>query len=344
MRKKSVWTLLCVLAAAGCSRNATTNQSEANVRYFEAWASVNCPGAPKTTLGSYLIDSKDGSGAAIGNAKYITADYVVRSLDGKVTASTTEQMAKQLGTFSESDTYVPGIWYRGDDMLYAGIEELVSGKHIGLTVKAAVPGWLITSNRYATAKEYQEKESGTDAIYEFRVVDAFDDVRKWEADSLVHYLLRNFPGANPADTVNTSDTANTKKYGFYYITTKPSTRPDSTFTSDSDVYINYIGRLLNGKVFDTNIKDTAKVYGLYKPNGTYGPTLINWGEKYEELTMSSNESDVIDGFKFALFQMKPYECGTAIFISDYGYSAKGSGNTIPGYSPLRFDFEIVDKD
>ena len=344
MRKKSVWTLFCVLAAAGCARTASTDQKEASVQYFESWASVNCPGAPKTALGSYVIKSEDGTGEAIGNAQYVSVDYIIRSLDGKVTASTTEQMAKQLGTYSEADTYVPGIWYRGDNVLYAGIDELLTGKHVGLKVKAAVPGWLMTSNRYSTAKEYQTNESGNDAIYEFHIVDIFDDVRKWETDSLVSYLKHNFPGVNPADTVDISDTVDHKKYGFYYIVTKPTSRPDSTFATDSKVYVNYIGRLLNGKVFDTNVKDTAKIHGIYKPNGNYIPSLINWKEKYEDLTMSTSGSDVIDGFKYALFQMKPYECGTAIFISDYGYSSNGSGATIPGYSPLRFDFELVDKE
>lgn len=344
MSKQSVWTLFCVLAIAGCARTASTDQKEAEVQYFNAWASVNLPNATKTSLGSYIIDSQDGTGEPIGDSKYIRADYVVRTLDGMVSSSSTEQMAKQLGTYSKTDTYVPGVWYRGDNMLYAGIEELIAGKHAGLKVKAAVPGWLITSNRYGTAKEYQMNETGTNAIYEIQVIDTFDDVRVWETDSLVRYLTRHFPGVNPADTVNAeTDSLKTKKYGFYYIVTKPSTRPDSTFLPDKEVYLNYIGRLLNGKVFDTNIKDTAKIHGLYSASRTYKPVIINWAEKYEDLTMSEDKSSVIDGFKFALFQMKPYECGTAIFISDYGYSDSGSGTSIPGYSPLRFDFALVDK-
>ena len=40
--------------------------------------------------------------------------------------------------------------------------------------------------------------------------------------------------------------------------------------------------------------------------------------------------------------MKPHEKGTAIFYSAYGYEDSGSGEKIPAYSPLIFEFELVD--
>ena len=110
------------------------------------------------------------------------------------------------------------------------------------------------------------------------------------------------------------------------------------------MYLNYVGRRLDGVVFDTNIADTAKFYGIYDSGTTYGPTLINWGDTYDDLTMTSSETDIISGFKFALFYMKPYEAGTTIFHSQYGYSYSGSGNTIPSYSPLQFDLYLTDED
>ena len=41
--------------------------------------------------------------------------------------------------------------------------------------------------------------------------------------------------------------------------------------------------------------------------------------------------------------MHPHEKGTAVFYSGLGYTYRGSGGSIPAYSPLHFDLEIVDK-
>ena len=69
-------------------------------------------------------------------------------------------------------------------------------------------------------------------------------------------------------------------------------------------------------------------------------------EDYTAFTMgsSSNSSTVIDGFAYALWNMRPHEAGTSIFYSPLGYGSTGSGSKIPGFSPLRFDIYIVDKE
>ena len=344
MKKEIIALAIAATAIAGCAKPATPGLNDANQKYFESWIKVNCPNALRTSLGSYILEEKDGSGKSISDLSYITANYNLRSLDGTITSTSSSEIAKQLGTYDITTFYGPGIWYRGDNNLYAGIEELIAGKHVGAKIHAVIPGWLITNKRYDTAEGYLKYESGTDAIYEFEITDAFNNVKTWEVDSLVRYLRRNYPQVNPADTLNAeTDSLQTKKYGFYYIRTQESPRPDSTFDSNASVYVNYIGRRLDGTVFDTNIKDSAKFYGLYNTSATYAPTLINWNEKYDGLTMTSSGSEIIDGFKFALFQMKPYEHGTALFYSGWGYGVNGSGESIPSYSPLRFDFELVDK-
>ncbi len=41
--------------------------------------------------------------------------------------------------------------------------------------------------------------------------------------------------------------------------------------------------------------------------------------------------------------MRAMEKGIGIFWSDLGYGKSGSGNSIPAYSPLVFEIEIVEK-
>lgn len=342
---------ICIIAITailtGCAKLSTSENNDIKKRYFDAWASVHYPEAQQTPLGSYIIEMEDGDSdnPVISDSLYIRAEYTIWGLDGTVSSTTSVKLSQQVGSYDESYFYGPGIWYRGEGGLYAGISELTNEKHVGLNVKAAIPGWLVTTNTYDTAQEYLDNESGVSAIYQINVVEVFNDVTKWEVDSVVRYLRRHHPEVDPADTISANpDSLYNKKYGFYYIQNTPSPYPDTTLDESASVYINYIGRLLDGRVFDTSMKDTAKYYGIYNSSSSYGPVLINWGANYDALTMTSSGSEIIDGFKFAIYQMKPYESGRTIFFSGYGYSYSGSGQNIPPYSPLIFDIELVDNE
>ena len=101
-------------------------------------------------------------------------------------------------------------------------------------------------------------------------------------------------------------------------------------------------------MFDTTIADTAKVHNIYSSSKTYSPVKITWGKSYTDLKMtasgSSSSSSIIPGFQKTLWEMRhPYEKGVGMFFSLYGYGSSGSGKTIPSFSPLVFEIEIVDK-
>ena len=85
----------------------------------------------------------------------------------------------------------------------------------------------------------------------------------------------------------------------------------------------------------------GKDNGLYSASRTYEPTRINWGEKYEDITMGSDKSSIISGFAQTLWQMKDMEKGVGVFFSNLGYGYSGSGSSIPAYAPLIFEIELV---
>ena len=340
MKKTYLYLMLAAVVACGCAKTPSTGLNDAAKRYFDAWIHVNHPDAKPTELGSYIIEEQVGTGAVAGDADdtpYVLADYTLRGLDGTVQETTSELVAQQVGTYDPADFYGPEVWQRGGNALPASLDEVVSGMRVGGTVKFATPGWLQTNSRYDDAKGYLANVSGTPVIYEVALRELISDVKKWEADSIGRYLDRHFPAKSPSDSLG---------FGFYYIQTgAPSS--DRTMPTDTTIYINYTGRLLDGTVFDTTIKDTAKFYGIYSASRTYGPVSVEWysasedDEDYSDITMSS--SSIIEGFAFTLYQMHPHEKGMGIFTSNWGYKADGSGSTIPGFSPLRFDVEIVDK-
>ena len=354
MKKSFLYLSLAVLVLAGCAKTPKAGLNDATKRYLDAWILVNHPDAALTTLGAYVLEDNPGTGVSASSAEsnpYVRVNCTIRSLDGTVQTTTTEALAKQLGTFTANEAknpyYGPVIWYRGNNNLVAGVEELISTMNVGGRRTVVMPGWLTgvdsktnVAIRYDTAEEYLTKVSGSDPlIYEMELTDVIPDIQKWQIDSIGRYVANQF-GKTAADST---------KYGLYYFRTgAPSS--ERTFPNDTTIYINYIGRRLDGSVFDTSIADTAKYYGIYSASRTYGACKITWyasDKDYTSITMTSSESSsgstVVNGFSCGLDQMHPHEKGAVIFTSNWGYGVSGSGVAIPGYSPLRFDFEIVDK-
>lgn len=325
---------MTIVLLASCAKTVPSQTNKSEKTYFDAWMQVHFPDLQPTPLGAYVISETEGTGALVGDSKNILLEVTIRGLDGTIASTTHPEIAKQVGTWAETNFYGPTIWPRESNALYAGLDEAVSTMRVGGTKTTIIPGWLSTRDRYDTPEEYIQNVTGTNGIYEIEVVDVINDLKKWEIDSIGSYLGHNFPQVTVQDSL---------KFGFYYMQTQPPT-DTTTFPNDSTIYINYIGRLLNGQVFDTNICDTAKFYGLYNGSSKYTPTLINFNkDDYHNITMTSSKSNVVDGFAFALFQMRAFEKGTCVFYSTSGYGVSGSGSAIPPYSPLRFDIEIVDK-
>lgn len=332
MKKISILLLAVAAVFCGCAQTAPVGKNESEKRYIEAFVQANYPKAQKTTLGSYIISSVPGTGVVAGDADtspFVRVRYDVYDLSGNIQATTEKAVAQRIGTFKENYFYGPVTWYRQQNSLYAGLNEIVSTMKVGGKVNAIIPGWLITYDNYATAREYEENSTGTTARYELTLVDRISDIKTWEIDSIGRYIGHNFSFWSVADSL---------ELGMYYFPTKGPT-DTAHYAADSTFYINYIGRLLNGTVFDTNIKDTAKLYGLYNPKGTYAPKKVKMATELKDIKMSDNS--VINGFARALKQMRHFEAGTAIFNSTWGYGTSGSGSAIPAFSPLRFDIEIV---
>ena len=337
MKRNLLYTAILALVLCACAKEPEIGLNDSNKLFFDSWIQVNHPDAVPSSMGSYVLAETPGSGAAAGSADtnpYVRVDYVIRDLDGNVQSTSRRDVAQRIGTYSESNYYGPAVWPRGEGHLSAGLDDALAPMQTGGTRTIAVPGWLNTTSRYATQDEYLAKVSGTNIIFDLELVEVIPDVKKWETDSVGRYVTRNFPGKSVSDSL---------KYGFYYFRTgAPSSEKE--FPIDTTIYINYVARLLDGHVFDTNVKDTAKFYGIYSASRTYGPSSVTWFSSegtYSDIKLGG--SQVIDGFAYALSKMHAHEKGTAVFYSGIGYGSSGSGSTIPAYAPLHFDIEIVDK-
>lgn len=339
MKKSTLFFIVasCFLAFS-CARVVKEGLNDQKKIVFDAWREAAYPNAVKTPLGAYIIEDTPGTGSSMDNSSlypYLRVRYSVTDLKGNYTATTYENVSKQIGTYSESNYYGPEVLHRGEagDGIYAGLDEAFRTMRIGGKRKLIIPGWLCSyGDVLKDAEYYLQNGSGEAAIYSLEAVEQISNIESWEIDSLYRYVRRIYPYKSPVDTI---------KKGLYYHRESKPLPDEKVLATDTTIYINYTGRLLNGRVFDTSVRDTAIKYGLYSSSSTYGPKSVTLKENYKETSMGSGT--LIDGFSFTLSKMHPFEKGVSMFYSGLGYGTSGSGTSIPAYCPLRFDIEVVDK-
>ncbi|MES2063023.1 MAG: FKBP-type peptidyl-prolyl cis-trans isomerase [Bacteroidota bacterium] len=96
------------------------------------------------------------------------------------------------------------------------------------------------------------------------------------------------------------------------------------------VYVNYTGRTLGGKVFDSSIEADAKTGGLQQP-----------GRTYEPISFAVGTSRVIQGWDEGLLLLNEGSKAQFIIPSALAYGERGAGADIKPYSTLLFDVELV---
>lgn len=137
-----------------------------------------------------------------------------------------------------------------------------------------------------------------------------------ERDTLAAYVEQNNIKASPDED------------GLYIIVNKKG--KGKNVEIGRDVAINYTGRLLNGKVFDSSIESVAKSNGIYDSQRQYAP-----------LSYTVGRMSLIRGWEKGVINQPEGSKLTLIIPSWLGYGQQGAGANIPPNSPLIFDIEIV---
>ncbi len=337
--KAAAYAILAV-AVFGCARHVSVGPNDANKRYFDAWMEINHPGLKPTGLGIYVLEEEDGTGLTVEKDGFVYADYVITDLEGNISGYTDKETAKQLGAYDTTYFFGPEVLSTVKGTIPAGLADALIGMKEGGRKKVIIPSWLMTYKTYDSAEEYLANSSTSSSmIYDISIRTYTDSINKHEIGLVEKYIEDNPHIFNKRMTNDTT--------GFYYQPLTPiGLMSKEEFASDTTIYINYTGRLLNGLVFDTTDERIAKDNGLYSASRSYKPVAINWGDTYSDITMGSADGDgssIIAGFALTLWQMHPMEKGIGIFYSALGYSYSGSGASIPAYAPLIFEIEIVEK-
>ena len=138
--------------------------------------------------------------------------------------------------------------------------------------------------------------------------------------------IEKFLKENPISSVKEYSEPIEGFYMFWQVSTKPER---NNLLRGDTVSVNYIGKTLDKKIFDTSIEQVARDNGIF-----------NAGRKYQPLRYAVGYGFTITGFEFAISMMHPGEKATVIFPSRLGYGTQASGS-IAANSPLMFELELV---
>ncbi len=314
---------LAILAVSlfSCAEEKEESERSIHERILDAYVKVEYPNAKILPSGLVLIDIQEGTGKRLNNREAGYFEYTTRSLSKDVLETTDENLAKELGIFLNSNYYGPKMFETGYKSTYKGLEEVMVGMKVGGKAKFILPPWLsVTGNN---GNRWEESNS---LIYEIELKEVITAIDRWEADTMRMYAAIHYPGL---DTLSSH---------FYFKKLNDIAHKDSL--ESATLNVNYIGRLLDGWVFDTNIADTAKKYGIYDPENSYTPLEFKWNDDLE--TMEKDNS-MVRGFCMALKEMNYGDEAFTMFGSKYGYDYRGKSPIGP-YQPLIFWLQVEPKE
>lgn len=320
MKKFSVYALaaLLTLFAASCAK---TNDSGIDPydRVLQAWINVNHPGTMPNDSGVFVIEYEQGGGRATSDSCYVFAHYFRSDLKGNYASTNIDSLYERL--YGMGVTYYSGsaIWQLDQGFLPNGVAPIIKGMNEGGEVLLAMPKGVSTVP-YSLYGAFSSSEEDN-VLYYFHIDKIVDDITAYQDSVLADFSKKHYGGMD-----SLSD-------GFYFKLI--GRREGADTLADETVHpVRYMGRRLEDFVlFDTNVKDTAKLYELYSSSSTYDTLGV---ARYSDITTMISNASVISGFARAVHEMHLGDTVEVFFRSDLGYGASGTSSAIPGYAPLFF--------
>ncbi len=287
-----------------------------------AIALASCGGGFKQGPGGMLYNiHEDKSGPNIKEGDFISVNLIAKT-EGDSVLTDSYAQGRPIPTL------MPKPQFKGD--VYAAIMMLSEGD--SATIKLNVdsmakkgqpkpPGF---KGKYIIFQVKVEKVIAkgnlTDAVFKDKIGAYFKTVgetmKKAEPGKLQKYIADN--------NLKVTKTAS----GLNYVITKQGSGP--TPVSGDTVQVNYTGKFLTGKVFETNVKDEAM-----KDKTTYNPM-----RQYAPIKFAVGIKQVIPGWDEGLLLMNKGSKATFVIPSALAYGEQGMGPIGP-FTPLVFEVEMV---
>lgn len=314
--------LLAASLAISCAVEPDDDEDIAYAHMMTSWIRVHYPSVkPYGTYGAYILEMDKGDGASIGDSAYVRVFYTQRALDGTIMDTNVEDLDKQLGTYDASYNYTGNTWRMTQGYVPEGLEEVMRTIRGGGSAVIALPK-SASSHTYSMYDAFTSTEEVNNYIYELEIDTVITDIYSYQDKEMRKWFRANY---DCEDTISAHQ---------YFKKLVEKTADTDTIKEGSSINVYYIGRLMNGQVFDTNIEDTAKFYRIWSAGKTYQALSMTFRKSEEESSGTTN--GVVTGFEQAILKMNYGEKAVTLFNSELGYGEAGSNPAIPEYSPLSF--------
>ncbi|MBV8389344.1 MAG: FKBP-type peptidyl-prolyl cis-trans isomerase [Mucilaginibacter sp.] len=281
---------------------------------------ASCNGGFKKGNGGMLYDIHVDKGAArIKEGDFISLQLIAKTDGDSVLMSTYEQGHPILTLLQKPQT-------TGD--IFAGVKLLGEGD--SATIKTDIDSIIKKGMRRPPLK-------GKYIVYEVKIDKVIPKGKM--ADTAFNSAITAYLKGQ-ADVLKKAEPAKIKKYidankltmtttasGLNYIITKQGAG-DKPAAGDT-VYVNYVGKFVTGKLFETNVKEVAQKEKTFNPMARYEPIPVVVGIKA-----------VIPGWDEALMLLNKGAKATLVVPSNLAYGEQGN-QIIQPFTPLVFDVELV---
>jgi FKBP-type peptidyl-prolyl cis-trans isomerase len=282
---------------------------------------ASCNGFKKGQHGLLYEIVSDKSGPSVQPGDFISINYIVKNDADSVLQSsfeTGQQFSQIMPKASGKGDVFAGISYlsEGDSaIIKTNLDSLSAGRPRPAGMKGKYMVFIVKVEKVIQKGNLdQQVFNGRCQAY---VTSLMDAVKKQEPVKIKKYIADN--------NLKVTTTAS----GLDYVITTPGseTKP----VNGDTVVLNYVGKFLSGKVFDTSIKSEA----------IKGKLQINPMNPYKPLRFPLGTPGMIPGLNEAMLLVGKGAKATFIMPSSLAYGDRGN-QMIGPFTPLVFDVELVD--
>ncbi|BAU52051.1 FKBP-type peptidyl-prolyl cis-trans isomerase [Mucilaginibacter gotjawali] len=282
---------------------------------------ASCNGFKKGQHGLLYQIVSDKSGPSVQPGDFISINYIVKNDADSVLQSSFE-------TGQQFSQIVPKPSGKGD--VFAGISYLSEGDS------------AVIKTDLDSLSAGHPRPAGMKGKYMIFIVKVEKVIQKGNLDQTVFNGRCQAYVTSLMDVAKKAEPAKIKKYiadnnlkvtttasGLDYVITKESSEPKPA--NGDTVAVAYVGKYLNGKVFDTSIKSEAVKAKLP----------INPMNPYKPLRFPLGTPGMIPGLNEAILLLSKGAKATIIMPSSLAYGERGN-QMIGPFTPLVFEVELVD--
>ncbi len=341
------------LLLVSCAKATPENGNDLEKLAFDAWMKkyVLDKGIPavEQSNGIYVEFFEDGDQrieSSRDTVMWLSLDYTSTDIDHNVFATRDSMQALRQRTYSPYTHYVPEYTYVDRENYgmmpgqhFALQNDLVKpdGSKMKITegshVRLYIPSYLAYgSNGYSNDQGYggQFRLDGTRiVIQDLAVRQVVKNPLDWEETQVLDHATLRW-GLAETDTIATMIYVDTLNFHpradlLKQFPQKPFV-PEYALTADSTAKIWFVGRFLDGFIFDTNIETIHDEFYKRRIGENYLPNDASFTAL--SYTPQTQKSSYISAFYQAIPDLRRGQWSRIVFTSAYGYGATGLSKAI----------------